>query len=99
MIVTALALGQGQCVRTERNPAALNSGRRLPLNGSKVQTIQKMIAAGGVKRMSSIGPSVVRKKWTAGFVLPAAQVVNFLVDKGFDKLFFIRGIVAQSRII
>src|SRR5512136_2629005 len=86
-IVMALMLGQGQCIRTERHPAALNNGRRLPLNGSKVHTIQKMIAAGGVKRMSNSGPRVVRKKRTAGFVLPAAQVVNFSVGKGFGKLF------------
>jgi hypothetical protein len=69
-------LGHGQWAATELQPAALSSGVSEPLNGSKVQTIQKMIAAGGVNRMSSSGPSVVRTNWIARLSLPAAQLVS-----------------------
>lgn len=48
-----------------------------PLKGSKVHTIQNRIAAGGVTRISSSGPSVVRMKRTVWFWLPAAQLVSF----------------------
>ena len=59
-----------KCAATECQAAAVSSGESAPLNGSKVQTIQKMIAAGGVDRMSNSGPSVVRTNSTAGLSLP-----------------------------
>src|SRR6266508_3885902 len=83
-IAAALLLGQGQCVPTERQPAAVSSAETDPLNGSKVQTIQKIIAAGGVKRIKNSGPSVVRTNWTTGLSLSAAQVVSFSEEDDFD---------------
>jgi hypothetical protein len=46
------------------------------LKGSYVHTIQKMIAAGGVKRIRNNGPSVLRTNWTKWLSLPLAHVVS-----------------------
>src|SRR4029453_15141139 len=84
MMPAALGLGHGQCAATERHPAVVRSGRSEPLNGAKVQTIQKMIAAGGVAKTSSSGPSVVRTKSTMRLSLGAAQVASVSLDADSD---------------
>src|SRR4029453_6027775 len=94
MMPAALGLGHGQCAATERHPAVVRSGRSEPLNGPNVQTIQRMIAAGGVAKMSSRGPGVVRTKSTTRLSLAAAQVASVSVDTDSDITGFAAATVA-----